>query len=110
MFILIAPQNAVGNCIIDDMRAMTDAAGDRPVILVNPRLKDMPGSSGIMQTMGRDMRLKYAASFETCYSFRLLYYAGSFYPIMGALRMAYPNNMRFIEGLMSPMGRRNMFL
>lgn len=38
------------------------------------------------QTMGRDMRLKYAASFETCYSFRLLYYAGSFYPIMGALR------------------------
>jgi adenylate kinase len=36
--------------------------------------------------MGRDIRLKYAASFETCYSFRLLYYAGSFYPIMGALR------------------------
>lgn len=32
------------------------------------------------------MRLKYAASFETCYSFRLLFYAGSFYPIMGALR------------------------
>uniref|UniRef100_A0A0D9X6A8 adenylate kinase n=1 Tax=Leersia perrieri TaxID=77586 RepID=A0A0D9X6A8_9ORYZ len=91
MFILIAPQNAVGNCIIDDMKAMTDAAGDRPVILVNPRLKDMPASSGVMQTMGRDMRLKYAASFETCYSFRLLYYAGSFYPIMGALRMAYPN-------------------
>ncbi|KAL6839162.1 hypothetical protein ACP4OV_031053 [Aristida adscensionis] len=91
MFILIAPQNAVGNCIIDDLRAMTDAAGDRPVILVNPRLKDMPASSGVMQTMGRDMRLKYAASFETCYSFRLLFYAGSFYPIMGALRMAYPN-------------------
>ncbi|KAG7021201.1 Adenylate kinase 5, chloroplastic, partial [Cucurbita argyrosperma subsp. argyrosperma] len=39
MFILVAPQNAVGNCIIDDMKAMTDAAGDRPVILVNPRLK-----------------------------------------------------------------------
>ncbi|XP_025820231.1 probable adenylate kinase 5, chloroplastic isoform X2 [Panicum hallii] len=51
MFILIAPQNAVGNCIIDDMRAMTDAAGDRPVILVNPRLKDMPGSSGVMQLL-----------------------------------------------------------
>ncbi|GFY80800.1 adenylate kinase family protein [Actinidia rufa] len=27
MFILVAPQNAVGNCIIDDLRAMTDAAG-----------------------------------------------------------------------------------
>ncbi|KAL0427483.1 UNVERIFIED_CONTAM: Adenylate kinase, chloroplastic [Sesamum latifolium] len=90
MFILVAPQNAVGNCIIDDLRAMTDASGHRPVILVNPRLKDLPGSSGIMQTMGREKRLEYAASFEICYSFRLLYYAGTQYPIMGALRMSYP--------------------
>ncbi|OIT38475.1 PREDICTED: adenylate kinase 5, chloroplastic isoform X1 [Nicotiana attenuata] len=90
LFILVAPQNAVGNCIIDDMRAMTDAAGSRPVILVNPKLKDLPGSSGIMQTMGRDKRLEYAASFEICYHFRLLYYAGTQYPIMGALRMSYP--------------------
>ncbi|KAH9608074.1 hypothetical protein KSS87_016515 [Heliosperma pusillum] len=90
MFILVAPQNAVGNCIIDDLRAMTDAAGSRPVILINPRLKDVAGSSGIMQTMGRDKRLEYAASFESCYHFRLLYYAGTQYPIMGALRMAYP--------------------
>ncbi|EEF38880.1 adenylate kinase, putative [Ricinus communis] len=90
MFILVAPQNAVGNCIIDDLRAMTDAAGSRPVILVNPRLKDLPGSSGIMQTMGRAERLEYAASFENCYSFRLLYYGGTQYPIMGALRMSYP--------------------
>uniref|UniRef100_A0A5B6ZMM9 DUF1995 domain-containing protein n=2 Tax=Davidia involucrata TaxID=16924 RepID=A0A5B6ZMM9_DAVIN len=90
MFILVAPQNAVGNCIIDDLRAMTDAAGNRPVILINPRLKDLPASSGIMQTMGRDKRLEYAASFENCYLFRLLYYAGTQYPIMGALRMSYP--------------------
>ncbi|GFQ04391.1 adenylate kinase 5 chloroplastic [Phtheirospermum japonicum] len=85
ILILVAPQNAVGNCIIDDLKAMTDAAGHRPVILVNPRLKDLPGSSGIMQTMGRDKRLEYAASFEICYLFRLLYYAGTQYPIMGAL-------------------------
>jgi hypothetical protein len=76
MFIIVAPQNAVGNCIIDvrnlranlllkhfghciyqmcfsstilylvvlrlnmqDLKAMTDAAGNRPVILVNPKLK-----------------------------------------------------------------------
>ncbi|KAJ8422794.1 hypothetical protein Cgig2_024562 [Carnegiea gigantea] len=62
------------------LRAMTDAAGSRPVILVNPRLK----------TIGRDKRLEYAASFENCYFFRLLYYAGTQYPIMGALRMSYP--------------------
>lgn len=110
MFVLIAPQNAVGNCIIDDMRAMTDAAGDRPVILVNPRLKDMPASSGVMQTMGRDMRLKYAASFETCYSFRLLYYAGSFYPVMGALRMAYPNKYEIYRRVDEPNGKEKYVL
>ncbi|XP_073043241.1 adenylate kinase 5, chloroplastic isoform X2 [Primulina eburnea] len=90
MFILIAPQNAVGNCIIGDLRAMTDAAGPRPVILVNPKLGDIPSSSGVMQTMGRGKRLEYAASFEICYYFRLLYYSGTQYPIMGALRMSHP--------------------
>ncbi|KAK4257499.1 hypothetical protein QN277_007077 [Acacia crassicarpa] len=90
MYILVAPQNAVGNCIIDDLRAMTNAAKQRPVILINARLKDLPGSSGIMQTMGREQRLEYAASFESCYFFRLLYYAGTQYPIMGAIRMSYP--------------------
>ncbi|KAL8497768.1 hypothetical protein ACS0TY_021200 [Phlomoides rotata] len=90
MFILVAPQNAVGNCIIGDLKAMTDAAKHRPVILVNPKLKDVPGSSGVMQTMGRAERLEYAASFELCYFFRLLYYSGTQYPIMAALRMSYP--------------------
>lgn len=39
-----------------------------------------------LKTMGRDKRLEYAASFEISYFFRLLYYAGTQYPIMGALR------------------------
>ncbi|XP_050881230.1 adenylate kinase 5, chloroplastic isoform X2 [Lathyrus oleraceus] len=90
MYILVAPQNAMGNCIIDDLKAMTSAAEHRPVILINPELKDLPASSGIMQTMGRDKRLEYAASFESCYVFLLLYYAGTQYPIMGAIRMSYP--------------------
>lgn len=97
MFILVAPQNAVGNCIIDDLEAMTDAAGPRPVILVNPRLKDLPSSSGIMQTIGRDKRMAYAASFEICYFFRLMYYAGTQYPIMAALRMSYPYNYELFK-------------
>ncbi|GMN47170.1 hypothetical protein TIFTF001_016356 [Ficus carica] len=160
MFILVAPQNAVGNCIIDDLKAMTDAAGSRPVIIVNPRLKvlfckvavsesideavssteggawwqcggmcavaveecgstwestkindeclnvqDLPGSSGIMQTMGRDKRLEYAASFESCYLFRLLYYAGTQYPIMGAIRMAYPYPYELYKRVDEPSGK-----
>ncbi|PPD98259.1 hypothetical protein GOBAR_DD04686 [Gossypium barbadense] len=105
MFILVAPQNAVGNCIIDDLRGMTDAAGKRPVILINPRLKDLPGSSGIMQTMGRDKRLEYAASFESCYFFRLLYYAGTQYPIMGAIRMTYPYDYELYKRVDEPSGK-----
>ncbi|KAK1395950.1 adenylate kinase [Heracleum sosnowskyi] len=88
LFILVAPQNAVGNCIIG---AMTDAAGKRPVILINPELKDLPASSGIMQTMGRDKRLEYAAKYENWYLFRLLYEEGSQYLIVGVLRMSYPS-------------------
>ncbi|KAJ6837305.1 putative adenylate kinase 5, chloroplastic isoform X1 [Iris pallida] len=103
MFILVAPQNAVGNCIIEDLQAMTDAAGHRPVILINPRLKDLPGSSGIMQTMGRDKRLEYAATFENCYSFRLLYYAGTQYPIMGALRLCYPYRYELYKRVDDPL-------
>ncbi|XP_039164988.1 adenylate kinase 5, chloroplastic-like [Eucalyptus grandis] len=67
---------------LQDLRGMTESAGMRPVILINPRLKDLPSSSGIMQTMGQNKRLEYAASFENCYFFRLLYYAGTQYPIM----------------------------
>ncbi|EFJ31312.1 hypothetical protein SELMODRAFT_169443 [Selaginella moellendorffii] len=90
MFILMAPQNAVGNCIIEDLQAMVQAAGDRPVILVNPQLKDVPGAGGVMQVIGREQRMEFSDSFFVCYSFRLLYRAGTFYPIMGALRMKYP--------------------
>ncbi|BBN00482.1 adenylate kinase [Marchantia polymorpha subsp. ruderalis] len=91
MFILMCPQNAVGNCIIDDLKAMVEAAGDRPVIILNPRLKDLPGSGGNMQIRGREERMEFADSFFTCYHFRLLYQSGTQYPILGALRMAYPN-------------------
>ncbi|KAG9456233.1 hypothetical protein H6P81_000741 [Aristolochia fimbriata] len=110
MFILVAPQNAVGNCIIDDLQAMTQVAGARPVILINPRLKDLPGSSGIMQTMGRDKRLEYAATFESCYSFRLLYYAGTQYPIMGALRMSYPYRYELYKRVDDPSGKEKYVL
>ncbi|XP_024362202.1 probable adenylate kinase 5, chloroplastic isoform X2 [Physcomitrium patens] len=72
MFILMAPQNAVGNCIIDDLKAMVEAAGDRPVIILNPKLKDIPASGGIMQVGGRQERMEFAESFFTCYNFRLM--------------------------------------
>ncbi|KAH8974661.1 hypothetical protein BDL97_01G113300 [Sphagnum fallax] len=72
----------------EDLKAMVNAAGNKPVIIVNPRLKDVPGPGGVMQTMGRDKRMEFAESFYTCYNFRLLYTSGTLYPILGAFR--YP--------------------
>lgn len=40
----------------------------------------------ILKTIGRDKRMEYAASFQNCYFLRLLYLAGTQYPIMGAIR------------------------
>ncbi|KAG2314935.1 hypothetical protein Bca4012_065742 [Brassica carinata] len=110
IFILVAPQNAVGNCIIDDLQAMTSAAGKRPVVLINPRLKDLPASSGIMQTMGREKRLEYALTFDNCYVFRLLYYAGTQYPIMGALRMSYPYRYELYKRVTEENGKEKYVL
>eukprot|EP00270_Netrium_digitus_P018851 TRINITY_DN7257_c0_g1_i2.p1 TRINITY_DN7257_c0_g1~~TRINITY_DN7257_c0_g1_i2.p1 ORF type:complete len:649 (-),score=216.76 TRINITY_DN7257_c0_g1_i2:222-2132(-) len=90
IFILMAPQNAVGNCILDDLEKMVEAAGEKPVILLNPRLKDIPSSGGVMQISGRDRRQALVDTFLVCYNFRLLYLSGTQYPILGALRMAYP--------------------
>ncbi|KAF8407205.1 hypothetical protein HHK36_006332 [Tetracentron sinense] len=70
MFILVAPQNAVGNCIIYDLEAMTNAAGNRPVILVNPRLKDLPGSSGIMQARNIQLWVLSALDIRMSYPYR----------------------------------------
>lgn len=44
--------------------------------------------------MGREKRLEYALTFDNCYVFRLLYYAGTQYPIMGALRYVLDVNIK----------------
>jgi hypothetical protein len=46
------PPLLIGLDLVDgmqDLKAMVNAAGNRPVIIVNPRLKDVPGSGGVMQ-------------------------------------------------------------
>lgn len=61
----------------------------KQMVLINARLKDMPSHSGVMGVRGREGRLALADSFKAAYHFRLLYFAGSFYPIMGAMRYEY---------------------
>jgi len=70
---------------------MTQAAGDagKPMILINPKLVDLPSSGGVMGVRGRQERQDFVQTFENAYHFRLLYLGASAYPIMGALRHAW---------------------
>lgn len=54
----------------------------RPVVIINPNLKDRPSSGGVMQVRGRGERMSFAESFKDIYNFRLLYGSSvSFFPI-----------------------------
>jgi len=91
-YILVTPQNVVGNTIMDPLIEMVDAAEaqNKHVILVNPLLKDIPSSAGVMQVRGRKERMAFEDSFAIAYHFRLLYLSSQcIYPVMGALRKVY---------------------
>lgn len=65
-------------------------AQNKHVILVNPLLKDIPSSAGVMQVRGRKERMAFEDSFAIAYHFRLLYLSSQcIYPVMGALRKVY---------------------
>mmetsp|Transcript_2582 Transcript_2582/g.7321 ORF Transcript_2582/g.7321 Transcript_2582/m.7321 type:complete len:355 (+) Transcript_2582:136-1200(+) len=91
VFILISPQNIVNGTVIYELTDMVAAAEEKgkAIILVNPILKDVPSSGGVMGVRGRAERINFANSFVTAGHFRLLYKAGTFYPIVGALRYVY---------------------
>jgi adenylate kinase len=90
-YIMVAPQNVVGNTIMTSLGEHVQAAEEKgkSVVLVNPVLKDLPSHSGIMGVRGRAERMAFADSFDVAYHFRLLFLPGQWYPIMGALRYSY---------------------
>lgn len=88
VFIIICPQNMVGleSSIIGPLSEMVDAAGDRPVILLNPDLTDKISSQGQQSVRGRQQRLDFANSFETIFQFQNIYFSGtSYFPILGSV-------------------------
>lgn len=89
IFLLVSPQNITGCSIIGLLEEMCTAAGKRPIVLINPKLKDIMSSSGVMSYRGREERLEFASIFKQIHHFRLLYKRPYFYPIYGALRMSY---------------------
>jgi adenylate kinase len=75
VFIIIAPQSMVGtdSSIIPNLQAMVKAAGDRPVILINPDLTDKISAAGQQSVRGRQERIDFANSFETIWQFQNIY-------------------------------------
>lgn len=74
------------------LSAMVDAAGDRPVILLNPDLTDKVSAAGQQSVRGRQQRMDFANSFETVYQFQNIYVSGtSYFPILGAVTKLKPS-------------------
>jgi len=93
VFLLIAPQSMVGtdSSIMPSLQGMVDAAGDRPVILLNPDLTDKVSSGGQQSVRGRQQRIDFADSFRTVFQFRNIYVSGtSYFPILGAITKLRP--------------------
>ena len=88
VFILICPQNMIGleSSIIQNLEEMVAAAGDRPVIIINPDLDDKVSAQGQQSVRGRQQRLDFTNSFETIFQFQNTYMSGtSYFPILGSV-------------------------
>lgn len=89
VFVILCPQNLQGAAVLPLLQQMEEKAGDRPIVLINPELTDIPSSGNVMQVRGRQERMDFVANFKDIYHFRLLYKKPYLYPIYGALRMSY---------------------
>jgi adenylate kinase len=95
VFIILCPQNMVGTdtSVIPILQEMVEAAGDRPVILINPSLGDKLSSGGQQSFRGRQERLDFCNSFQSIFHMECLYMSGtSYFPIVGALTKLSPSS------------------
>lgn len=96
VFIIVAPQSMIGvdSSIIGPLSEMAEAAGDRPIILINPDLTDKVSSQGQQNVRGRQDRIDFANTFKTIWHFQNIYVAGtSYFPILGATFKPGPLDM-----------------
>lgn len=77
IIVVVSPTNAVSLPIINSLRDMVARANGRPILLLNPRLKDVPSHSGVMQVSGRAERIKFMKGVEDIFYLRLLFDAGT---------------------------------
>lgn len=77
IIICLSPTNAVSVPAIQSLMEMARRANGRPVILLNPRLADVPSHSGVMQVSGRADRIRFLESITDIFYLRLLFSAGT---------------------------------
>ncbi len=82
--IVVSPTNAVDIPTIVDLQKLAQRHTGR-IVLINARLDDVMGHSGVMGVAGRAERIATLRSFEPFFVFRLLYTQGTVYPVQGAL-------------------------
>jgi adenylate kinase len=92
VYILVQPQNIVGYSILPYIAEMEEVVGDKPMVMINPRLDDIQSAGDVMSIRGRKERMEAVAAWKECYHFRLLYRKPYFHPIYGAVRFAYYEN------------------
>lgn len=88
--IVVSPTNAVSIPIISSVMDVVERAKGRPVLLLNPRLDDVPSHSGVMQVSGRAGRIAFLKTIQDVFYLRLLYDPGSSYPPRGILYQSWP--------------------
>lgn len=106
VIVVISPTNAVSVPVISDVESLIERAKQRPIIMLNPRLADVPSHSGVMQVVGRAERMQLLTTFEKVFVLRLLYQSATVYPVRGILHRAYPNNWEIWKSVDTEKGYR----
>lgn len=88
--VVVTPCNATSTPVIDDVMALRERVGPtRPIILINPRLTDVPSSEGVMGVKGRAARNAFREGCAFPFYLRLLFDAGTLYPLRAMVYRAY---------------------
>lgn len=84
--LVITPSNATGMPVVKDVMDMVARVGStRPIVLINPRLRDIPSAAGVMGVGGRAARGEFLGNMSYPFYLRLLYDTATLFPLRGIM-------------------------
>lgn len=88
--VVITPCNATSTPVVNDVMELAERVGSRrPIILINPRLSDVPSAAGVMGVSGRAARNDFLKNSAFPFYLRLLFDSGTLYPLRAIVYRAY---------------------